>query len=556
MYANRLATFLGGGGGGGEGGGGKEQNGGDEGDDAIGGYWPHIRPKPEDLAAAGFIFVPSVDEFDNVRCFICDKQLDGWTADDEPLKEHLNHSKSCAWALTKSAGDVGSFMARGEDIRWDPNCVGMVRAREGTYRGVWPHESKRGWIGKVKKMAKAGFHYTPTPESDDMVTCVYCGLGLDGWEPKDDPVKEHKKRKPDCTMFVGFEEEDISTTKQVVPRRRASKVEEFAESASRRQSSRRSTRQSIASNRRDTVISLTNVDITGLIEAEEAPVIENRRSSKRLSSVPATTIEEVTLKPRARKKSKAAADIDQGAPRKRRKTQALEEDKIVEEEEDDMPRGRKQRKSSVRKKSIAKQQPTDFALPMLDEVKEAASPMEEVHSIKKPLKSRGRSRKQSTNVPTVPPSAPVILPDVTEEEAPPPTRDPDSAEDKENITPLATRPLQSTNSNIPTPALRLTSPNLPSRRSSSPAKKQHQLHSPKIAWTSLKPEQIEPDLASLRDVNRFNGPLTDAELDMTVEEWIKHIAADEATKLEGECEALVRVLEQQAERAIAVLRSM
>ena len=548
VYANRLATFLGGGAG-------KEQDGGKEADDGVGGYWPHIRPNPEDLAAAGFIFAPSADEFDNVRCFICDKQLDGWTAEDEPLKEHLNHSKSCAWALTKSAGDVASFMARGEDIRWDPNCVGMVRAREGTFRGVWPHESKRGWIGKVKKMAKAGFHYTPTPESDDMVTCVYCGLGLDGWEPKDDPVKEHKKRTPDCTLFVGFDEEEIiSATKHSVPRRRASKVEELEQGASRRRSARRSTRQSIASSRRDTVISLTTVDIPDLIEAEEAPIIEkNRRSSKRLSSVPATTIEDVTLKPRARKKSKA--DMDQGAARKRRKTQAVEEDKIVEEVEEDVRRVRKQRKSSVRKKSMAKQ-PTELPLPLVDEVEEAAAPVEEAPSIKKPSKSRGRPRKQSTIVPTALPSAPVVLPDLMEEEPPPPTRDSDLAEDKENITPLATRPLQSTNSNIPTPALRLTSPNLPSRRSSSPAKKQQLLHSPKIAWTSLKPEQIEPNLASLRDVNKFNGPLTDAELDMTVEEWIKHIAAEEAIKLEDECEALVRVLEQQAERAIAVLRSM
>jgi hypothetical protein len=38
-------------------------------------------------------------------------------------------------------------------------------------------------------MAKAGFFYTPS-DKDDQVTCPFCLLGLDGWEPKDDPMYE------------------------------------------------------------------------------------------------------------------------------------------------------------------------------------------------------------------------------------------------------------------------------------------------------------------------------------------------------------------------------
>jgi len=36
-------------------------------------------------------------------------------------------------------------------------------------------------------MARAGFFYTPNDDSEDMVHCPYCQIGLDGWEPKDDP---------------------------------------------------------------------------------------------------------------------------------------------------------------------------------------------------------------------------------------------------------------------------------------------------------------------------------------------------------------------------------
>ena len=66
-------------------------------------------------------------------------------------------------------------------------------------------------------MAKAGFYYTPTDDSEDMVNCPYCLIGLDGWEPKDDPLyvkhtrsrltmcrKEHKSRTPTCPFFVGL----------------------------------------------------------------------------------------------------------------------------------------------------------------------------------------------------------------------------------------------------------------------------------------------------------------------------------------------------------------
>lgn len=37
-------------------------------------------------------------------------------------------------------------------------------------------------------MVDAGWKYTPTIDSDDMATCTYCQLALDGWEPADKPM--------------------------------------------------------------------------------------------------------------------------------------------------------------------------------------------------------------------------------------------------------------------------------------------------------------------------------------------------------------------------------
>lgn len=51
-------------------------------------------------------------------------------------------------------------------------------------------------------MAEAGWHYSPTKDSDDFASCAYCELSLDGWEPTDDPMEEHRRRSPECAFFT------------------------------------------------------------------------------------------------------------------------------------------------------------------------------------------------------------------------------------------------------------------------------------------------------------------------------------------------------------------
>ena len=78
----------------------------------------------------------------------------------------------------------------GFDISTLENPTGprMSDARKATFSVGWPHENKRGWTCKIQKMVDAGWYYSPTPECDDFVSCVYCKLSLDGWEPKDNPL--------------------------------------------------------------------------------------------------------------------------------------------------------------------------------------------------------------------------------------------------------------------------------------------------------------------------------------------------------------------------------
>ena len=153
------------------------------------------------LALAGFYFEPTPSAPDQVGCFSCQKHLDGWEAEDDPVREHLQFSPECPWAIIV---DVERCVDDGSTVEDHPMSEKMLEARRGTFADSWPHESKRGWTCKIQKvsslprqlcasltdvqMVEAGWYYCPTADSDDFVKCAYCNLSLDGWEPKDKPL--------------------------------------------------------------------------------------------------------------------------------------------------------------------------------------------------------------------------------------------------------------------------------------------------------------------------------------------------------------------------------
>ncbi|KAI5286346.1 hypothetical protein KEM54_006863, partial [Ascosphaera aggregata] len=134
--------------------------------------WPHARPTPEELADAGFYHAPTALSPDNTACFLCQRALDGWEKEDDPLTEHLRLSQGCGWAIMM---DIARKSSNSDSIE-DPTTSRIKEARRATFRG-WPHDGKRGWACKGDK------------------------LSLDGWEPKDDPFDEHYRRSKDCPFF-------------------------------------------------------------------------------------------------------------------------------------------------------------------------------------------------------------------------------------------------------------------------------------------------------------------------------------------------------------------
>ncbi|XP_072523786.1 baculoviral IAP repeat-containing protein 5a [Salminus brasiliensis] len=64
----------------------------------------------------------------------------------------------------------------------------------------WPFEE--GCSCTPETMAKAGFVHTPSGNSPDIAQCFFCLKELEGWEPEDDPEKEHKVHSPSCSFIT------------------------------------------------------------------------------------------------------------------------------------------------------------------------------------------------------------------------------------------------------------------------------------------------------------------------------------------------------------------
>ncbi|NWI93298.1 BIRC5 protein, partial [Pitta sordida] len=71
----------------------------------------------------------------------------------------------------------------------------LVSARAATFQS-WPFTE--GCACTPERMAAAGFVHCPSENSPDVAQCFFCLKELEGWEPDDDPLEEHKKHSAGC----------------------------------------------------------------------------------------------------------------------------------------------------------------------------------------------------------------------------------------------------------------------------------------------------------------------------------------------------------------------
>ncbi|XP_051037547.1 baculoviral IAP repeat-containing protein 5 [Phodopus roborovskii] len=93
-----------------------------------------------------------------------------------------------------------------------------------------------------ERMAEAGFIHCPTENEPDLAQCFFCFKELEGWEPDDDPMKEHKKHSPGCAFLTvkkqsaeltlsEFLKLDKERAKNKIAKETNSKQKEFEETA-------------------------------------------------------------------------------------------------------------------------------------------------------------------------------------------------------------------------------------------------------------------------------------------------------------------------------------
>lgn len=99
------------------------------------------------FAKAGFFYHPLPGSPDNVACFLCHKNMDGWQEGDDPIAEHLKYSADCGWAI------VATIERQDGDLSEEyPSSKKMIDARKATFAGRWPYEGKKGWKCKTKQV--------------------------------------------------------------------------------------------------------------------------------------------------------------------------------------------------------------------------------------------------------------------------------------------------------------------------------------------------------------------------------------------------------------------
>ncbi|XP_063152600.1 baculoviral IAP repeat-containing protein 5 [Candoia aspera] len=78
------------------------------------------------------------------------------------------------------------------------------------------------------RMAEAGFIHCPSENAPDVAQCFICFKELEGWEPDDDPMEEHRKHSPNCA-FLALQKDVCDMTVQEFMRLRRERMNNLIE---------------------------------------------------------------------------------------------------------------------------------------------------------------------------------------------------------------------------------------------------------------------------------------------------------------------------------------
>ncbi|KAF2626272.1 inhibitor of apoptosis repeat-containing protein [Macroventuria anomochaeta] len=530
--------------------------------------WPLALPSAHDLAFAGFVWKPTTASPDNVQCFSCHCQLDGWEENDVPAYEHLTHSPSCGFAVVTCirlrTGDPG----RSED---DPISDAMMQARRDTFGESWPLDSNEGFPS-IEQLVEAGWYYDPTLDTPDGATCAYCSLSLDAWDVGDDPMEEHRRRAPDCLFFALKELYHPAPKAASKKGKRASTRTSTASTASKTRGKKRASEQ-------------IDDSISSVVEK---PTRRKKRTSEQIDD----TIEAV--KPKAtRGKKRASTQIDDTVssvtekPTRDRKRASTQIDDTIDIVIEKATRGKKHatEQTDSTMDHVKEEQPSALAPAPKSKAKKAAPRAKRASTASTTTKSRGKKRTseqiEDTDVVETSPkrirhssvsSFPDSLLAGTPKRAPTELAGPEALEVEQAEPEM--EDLEADISSLPASLLVGTPKKTPTRRMTPEDVQQAQEWDPvdidaffgntdelqafmNDVVIDAGLDAIVPAGAIAEDLQAavLDG-LTKSEKEMSVEQWVLYNAKRGEEKLRQACEKQILAFEVQAMRARAAIESL
>lgn len=189
--------------------------------------WPLDAPVPKDrLAQAGFEHIGDL----RTKCHSCGLEISDWRYADCVIQRHRDASPNCSFVrslpsppasvATQEPSVGGARSPAAEQDAPRPMQVGCVlrssqqqpptlesplflqrlkaseEARFETFSD-WPLD-----FLSPRVLAQAGFYYI---HEGDKVRCAFCRGVVHGWEPGDDPLREHARHYPCCPFLLNPE---------------------------------------------------------------------------------------------------------------------------------------------------------------------------------------------------------------------------------------------------------------------------------------------------------------------------------------------------------------
>ena len=195
---------------------------------SYGQHWPHSSGNlsVENMAGAGFYYIGPGDK---VKCSFCDKSMECWNPEDNPLREHHHLSDGrCQFIKGKlpvltSMSDENMDTTGNDSVPASYNMVALedldaapmkpqneIRRLPPANQPKYPHMSSamtrlqtfRTWprdhAKRPNELFDAGFYYM---ELADTVRCYSCRGELNRWNPGDLPWVEHARFHPECVFL-------------------------------------------------------------------------------------------------------------------------------------------------------------------------------------------------------------------------------------------------------------------------------------------------------------------------------------------------------------------